>query len=230
VILFPQPLGCWDWRYPLMFHENKQIETCTLSLREGSLHGEGFVVPTKGRLISAPPPRPRPPPPPPPARLCPWNPERTSYFGSTPSSWAFSLTYCSVYSQEALERVHWKKKKSTWERIWKNMFLISAVERDMKVTDSSLVHLFRRTSQRWLVTTPAKAMIYWLQIIGRSLWTMERGLSCHHRLLHPHANGRAAWVCLIETVRVETAEKPAASIYSLGFYGERRAPIGDPLK
>lgn len=50
-----------------------------------------------------------------------------------------------------------------------------------------------------------------------------------HRLLHPHANGRAAWVFLIETVRVETAEN-LLLLFILWVSMERGAPIGDPLK
>lgn len=49
---------------------------------------------------------------------------------------------------------------------------------------------------------------------------MERGSLCPRWLLHPHANERVLWAYLTETVRVETAGKPAASIYSPGFYGE----------
>lgn len=58
---------------------------------------------------------------------------------------------------------------------------------------------------------------------------MERGSLCHRRLLHPHANGRAAWAYLIETVRVETAEN-LLFLFILWVSMESGALSGDPLK
>lgn len=148
----------------------------------------------------------------------------TSYFFISPRIWEQTKVIYWREREREKESPLGKRRKvpdKGFHGLEKNIFIISVLERDVKVTAGlSQLHLFRQTSAQVTCNNTSQGDAILTKNDGKVEVNHETRSLRYRWLLHPHANGRVVWGLFNWSGRSGNHWKPAASIYSLGFYGE----------